>query len=207
MIIILLLVVLAAGLAAGVAADRWRAETRRRADGGARPEPVRRILLPFTGTSISKRAFDAAVRLAQVEHATLLPCYLAVVPLNLPLDAALPAQCLRAMPLLETIEQRASAHGVPVDGRIVRGRTYRDALRRMLAGERFDRVIVSASSDDGSGFSGDDLVWLLERADAEVLILRPSLEDHRMVGATGKRFAELAGEHVEEPVDISGVGA
>jgi hypothetical protein len=183
MIVLLLIVVLVAGLGAGVAVDRWRAGTRRRARETAGPEPVRRILLPFTGTTISKRAFDAAVRLAQAEHATLLPCYLAVVPLNLPLEAALPAQCLRAMPLLETIEQRAGAQGVPVDGRIVRGRTYRDALRRMLAGERFDRVIVSATSADGSGFSGDDLVWLLERADAEVLILRPSLEDHRTVAA------------------------
>jgi nucleotide-binding universal stress UspA family protein len=155
----------------------------RRPPRSARPEAVRRILLPFTGSSISRRAFDAAVRLARAEDATLMPCFLATVPLNLPLDSALPARCLRAMPLLETIEQRAARQEVPVDSRIMRGRTYRDALRRTLDNEHFDRVIVSATSNAGAGFSGDDLVWLLQRADAEVLILRPAPEDHREVAA------------------------
>ena len=89
-----------------------------------------RILLPFTGSAISRRAFDAAVRLARVEDATLMPCYLATVPLNLPLDAPLPRQCLGAMTLLEAIEQRAATQDVAIDARISRGRTYRDALRR-----------------------------------------------------------------------------
>jgi nucleotide-binding universal stress UspA family protein len=182
MILILVLVVLVATLAVGVAVGRWYAP-QRRAVRAARPDTVRRILLPFTGASISRRAFDAAVRLARVENATLMPCYLAVVPLNLPLDAALPAQCLRAMPLLETIEQRAIAQDVAVDARIARGRTYRDALRRILDDEHFDRVIISATNNPGAGFSGDDLVWVLARADAEVLILRPALQDHREVAA------------------------
>jgi nucleotide-binding universal stress UspA family protein len=169
-------------LAAGVAVGRGLAPRRRRTR-AERPEAVRRILLPFTGSSISRRAFDAAVRLARAENATLMPCYLATVPLNLPLDAALPAQCLRAMPLLETIEQRAIAQDIAIDGRIVRGRTSRDALRRILSDEHFDRVIISAEPHAGSHFTGDDLVWLLARADAEVLILRPAPEDHRAVAA------------------------
>ena len=51
------------------------------------------------------------------------------------------------MPLLEAIEQRASTQGVAVDTRIIRGRTYRDALQRMLDAEPVDRVIVSATSN------------------------------------------------------------
>ncbi len=182
--IVIAIVAAVAALAAGIAVGRWYAPTRRR-EREQRPETVRRILLPFTGTSISRRAFDAAVRLARAENATLMPCYLATVPLNLPLDAALPAQCLRAMPLLETIEQRAVDQDVAIDGRIVRGRTSRDALRRILSEEHFDRVIVSATGHPGTnhGFTGDDLVWLLDRADAEVLILRPAPEDHREVAA------------------------
>jgi nucleotide-binding universal stress UspA family protein len=155
----------------------------------ARPEAVRRILLPFTGASISRRAFDAAVRLARVENATLMPCYLATVPLNLPLDAPLPRQCLSAMTLLEVIEQRASTQGVAVDARVSRGRTHRDALRRELGEEAFDRVIVSAAAHAGSGFSGEDLVWLLDRADAEVLILRPAPEDEREVSIRAQPIA------------------
>jgi nucleotide-binding universal stress UspA family protein len=182
MIILLLVLTVVAALAAGLVAGRWYAPQKRRQRDG-RPDAVGRILLPFTGTTISRRAFDAAVRLAHVENATLMPCYLATVPLNLPLDAALPAQCLRAMPLLETIEQRAIDQDVAIDGRIVRGRTYRDALRRILEDEHFDRVIVSATAHPTGGFGGDDLVWLLDRADAEVLILRPAPEDHRQVAA------------------------
>jgi nucleotide-binding universal stress UspA family protein len=178
-----LVLVLVASAAVGVALVlRLRLRTRAAAATSfpaAGGEPVRRILLPFTGAAISGRAFDAAVRLARVEHATLMPCYLATVPLNLPLDAPLPRQCLSAMALLEVIEQRAAIQGIPTDARISRGRTFRDALRRELEGERFDRVIISAGQHPGSGFTGDDLVWLLDRADAEVLILRPAPEDMR----------------------------
>jgi nucleotide-binding universal stress UspA family protein len=179
---VLIVLGVAAGLAAGVALGRWHAP-QHRARRAARPETLRRILLPFTGASISRRAFDAAVRLARVENATLMPCYLATVPLNLPLDAALPAQCTRAMPLLETIEQRGTELGVNVDSRIIRGRTYRDALRRLLDEEHVDRVIVSATTDSRAGLSSDDLEWLLEKVPAEVLILRPDPEDHRAVTA------------------------
>jgi hypothetical protein len=174
-----------AALALGGAAARIVPDRRRRAHAATRPDAVHRILLPFTGASISRRAFDAAVRLCRVENATLMPCYLATVPLNLPLDAPLPKQCSAAMPLLEVIEQRAAAQDVAVDARIVRGRTYRDALRRELEEEAVDRVIVSATSNPGAGFSGDDLVWLLARAEAEVLILRPAPADERLVGVNG----------------------
>jgi nucleotide-binding universal stress UspA family protein len=192
-VVLLVVAALVAGFAAGTELPIGRAATRRRraraARVAARPDNVRRILLPFTGSAISRRAFDAAVRLARVEGATLMPCYLATVPLNLPLDAPLPHQCLGAMTLLEVIEQRAATQEVAIDARISRGRTYRDALRRELEEEHFDRVIVSATSHPGSGFSGDDLVWLLGRADAEVLILRPAPEDAREVSVNGEQIA------------------
>jgi hypothetical protein len=149
------------------------------------PRGTRRILLPFTGMSISRRSFDAAVRLARAEEATIMPAYLARVPRHLPLDAPLPSQCLQAMPLLEAIEQRASTQGVAVDTRIIRGRTYRDALRRMLDAEPVDRVIVSATSNARKGLSAEDLEWMLERVPAEVLILRPDPEDHRALTGEG----------------------
>ena len=50
-----------------------------------------------------------------------------------------------------------------------------------LTDERFDRVIISATANEHEGFSSDDIVWLLERAPAEVMILRPGPDDHRMV--------------------------
>ena len=149
----------------------------RRRRGGGDTEVVHQILLPFTGTEISRRAIDAALRLARAEHATLMPAYLARVPKSLPLDCAVPKEAGSAMAMLEAIEQRASAQGVPVDARIERGRSYRHALARLLDHEAFDRVVVSATTTGTAGFSGDDLVWLLEKAPAEVLILRPGPGD------------------------------
>ena len=70
---------------------------------------VRRILLPFTGNSISRRSLDAALRLARAEDATLVPAFLATVPRHLPLEAAVPAACMVGMPLLEAIERRRRA--------------------------------------------------------------------------------------------------
>lgn len=142
---------------------------------------VRSILLPFTGTTISRRALDAALRLAGVEDATVVPAYLARVPLHLPLDVPLQRQCELAFPLLEAIEQRARVQNIPIDSRIERGRSYRDALKRLLAQEHFDRVIISATADPREGLSWDDIAWLLEKADAEVLILRPAPDDTRVV--------------------------
>src|SRR5205807_3999363 len=80
----------------------WREQRGRR---HMTPSP-RRILLPIAGTRMSERALDAALRLALAEDATLVPAFLATVPMRLPVDTAVPRQCETAMPMLEAIEQR-----------------------------------------------------------------------------------------------------
>jgi hypothetical protein len=179
------ILIIAAGSALlGIAAGYWL-PPHGRIPGRERPRPVRRILLPFTGQAISRRSFEAAVRLAKAENAVIMPAYLAQVPMNLPLESALPVQCASGMPLLEAIEQRVSSLGIPVDSRIGRGRSARDALRRLLDHEHFDRIIVSADEDQHSGLGYDDLKWLLERVPAEILILRPAPEDTRRISVNG----------------------
>ncbi len=165
---------------AGLAAGYWLPPHGRKPEKD-RPAPVRTILLPFTGQAISRRAFEAAVRLARAENATIVPAFLARVPRNLPIDSPVPAQCSGGMMLLEAIEQKVSAQGLMVDSRVGRGRSYRDALRRLLEQEQFDRVIVSATDSPRIGLSGDDLEWLLERVPAEVMILRPAPDDTREI--------------------------
>jgi hypothetical protein len=182
--VIIALAVLVA-LAAGLAGGWWLPPHGRRPRAAARPGATRRILLPFTGTSISRRSLEAAVRLARAEDATIMPAFLANVPRHLPIDAPLPVQCLHAMPLLEAIEQKVLAEGVPVDARVGRGRSYRDALRHVLADEPVDRIIVSASANPRSGLTAQDLQWLLAKAPMEVLILRPAPDDDRRVTGAG----------------------
>ena len=173
-----------AALLAGLLVGYWLSPRGHRA-ARERPRPVRRILLPFTGQAISRRAFEAAVRLAKAENATIMPAYLARVPRTLPLDSPLPVQCEEAMPLLETIEQRATGEGIAVDARVARGRTYRDALRHLLEEEQFDQVIVSATESPRIGLSADDLQWLLDKVPAEVMILRPAPDDLRTISGNG----------------------
>lgn len=142
--------------------------------GEAHPAAVHR-------TGHLKAGFEAAVRLAKAENATIMPAFLARVPRSLPLDSPLPGQCGDGMTLLEAIEQQASGQGIPVDARVSRGRTYQDALRRLLQEEDFDRVIVSATNSPRQGLTSSDLEWLLEDVPAEVMILRPAPEDTRRI--------------------------
>jgi nucleotide-binding universal stress UspA family protein len=184
MSIVLRIALAAAMFTLGLAAGFWLPPNGRLPQRN-RPAPVKRILLPFTGQAISRRAFEAAVRLAKAENATIMPAFLARVPRHLPIESPLPMQCTDGMPLLEAIDQRASSQGITVDSRIARGRTYRDALRHLLEQEHYDRVIVSATDSPNRGLSYNDLEWLLERVPAEIMILRPAPEDTRQIAANG----------------------
>ncbi len=136
-----------------------------------------RILFPFLASAPSRRALDAALRLARAEDATLLPVFLARVPLHLPLESPLPRQAAIAIPLQEAIEQRAAAFGVPVDARMERGRTCRHALRQTIANEHFEQIVVAAAVAGGPGFDPDDVAWILAHAPGEIVVLRPGTED------------------------------
>jgi nucleotide-binding universal stress UspA family protein len=139
---------------------------------------ARRILFPFVANALSSRALDAALRLAHAEQATLVPVFLARVPLHLPLDAPLPRQSEVAIPLQEAIEHRAIEFEVPVDARIERGRTYRHALRQTIAHEPFDRMVIAAAAHGSHGFDAETVAWLLDHAAGEIVVLRPDKQEN-----------------------------
>ena len=116
-VLIALVVVLAVALAA-LAAVHF--DYRARRPSRVPVTSTRRILFPFVANALSARALDAALRLARAEDATLVPVFLARVPLHLPLDTPLPRQSAIAIPLQEAIEHRATAFAIPVDSRIER---------------------------------------------------------------------------------------
>ena len=168
-----IIVVLAAGLL--LFGALYLRDLRRRAR-TLRTSP-KRILFPFVGRALSRRALDAALRLALADGATLVPVFLARVPMHMPLDSPLPRQCSEGMPLLETIEQRAFGLGVPVDARIERGRTVRHAVREAIEHERYDRLVVAAASGRDEGLHSDDIAWLIDHAPREVVVIRPDGDD------------------------------
>jgi hypothetical protein len=165
---------MAALVIVATAASRSRREQPARPSG---PTNGRRILFPFLPHALSPSALDAALRLARVEGATLVPVFLARVSLDLPLNTPLPRQSATAMPLLEAIEHRATETGIAVDARIERGRNRRHALRRTIANERFDRIVVAAAAHASPGFDAVDIAWLLDNAPGEIIVLRPGAEE------------------------------
>ena len=130
-----------------------------------------RILVPFAG-ELDPTVLDAAIRIARAEQAVLVPAYLLLLPLELGPESAATGEVGVAMPLLEAVEQAALREGVPVDARIERGRTPTHALTRLWEVERFDRIVVAAGPN--SGFSSEDLAWILTHAPSETLILKPA---------------------------------
>lgn len=203
------LAVLAVVLAVALAGLGTRRRWARRPDSRRAPEPgARRILFPFVATSLSLRGLDAALRLARAEEATLLPVFLARVPLTIALDSPLPRQAAVAIGLQEAIEQRAAAFGVPVDARVERGRSHRHALRQTIAHERFERIVIAAATPGGPGFGPDDVAWLLANAPGEIVVLRPGAEDqlvpapsrlHRRGGVEGRRGRHTRRHDVVHP--------
>lgn len=148
-----------------------------RRGGGRAEEPPRstaKILFPFVGSELSERALEAALRLARVERATVVPAYLVSVPLPLSLEAPFPRTCEEAFSVFEAIEQRAARAGVPVDSRIARGRNVRHAMRQLMGEVPAQRIVIAAANGSRhDGFSVDDTAWLLRNAPHEVVVLRP----------------------------------
>ena len=145
---------------------------RRDARRSGAPVSERRILFPFPGARLSEAALEAAIRLARAEQATLVPAYLAEVPLTLPLASALPKQAETALPILEAIEQRGQRSGISVDPRIERGRTNRHALSELLEHEPYDRIVAPAAAGGSDGFSPGDVAWLLDHASGDIVVFR-----------------------------------
>jgi Universal stress protein family len=154
----------------------WR-DTKAPADKDRPAAEAPRILFPFIAPALSRRALDAALRLARADGAVLIPAFLAPVPRWLPLDCPLPRQATAAVASQEAIEQRAASFGVPVDARLERGRTARHALMRAIESERYDRIVIAAAAPGAPGFAPDDVAWLLAHAPGEIVVVRPDRED------------------------------
>ncbi|MGE4427258.1 MAG: universal stress protein [Solirubrobacteraceae bacterium] len=139
-----------------------------------------RILLALPGGLLATDAVDAAGRLARAEHATVVPTVVVATPYRFALDAPRPDAASDALDLLEAVDRRLRRAHVPVDSRVVQGRTARHGLRRIASQIRYDRMVVPAGEDHG-GFAADDIGWLLAHLPGEVLVLRPATH------ATGSR--------------------
>ncbi len=145
----------------------------RRRPAEARPGAPR-LLVPFSGGRLDPAVLEAALRIARADGAVFVPAYLIMVPYALALDSPLRHEVEMALPVLEAVELHAQEEGVPVDARLERGRSLRDALRRLWEVESFDRILVPVSPDERTGFDERDIAWILMNAPTETLALRPA---------------------------------
>ncbi len=190
---VLIVLALAVGYGGALAIER-----RRRGRALRSRTRVRRVAFPFTGEGLSEPALAAALRLARVEGATLVPVYLALVPMRLSVDVPLRSECDVALGMLEAIEQRAARAEVPVDSRIERGRTVRHALRELIAHESFERIVVAAGADSsGEGFTPEAVAWLLTNVPGEVIVLRSA----EAAPQASSQPAESAFQASQEPAE------
>lgn len=146
---------------------------RRRHPAQAQPGAPR-LLVPFAGGHLDPAVLDAALRIARADGAVFVPAYLIIVPFSISLESPLTHEVEVALPLLEAVELRAQKEGIPVDARLERGRSLRDALRRLWDVERFDRILLPVSADERAGFDERDVAWILMHAPTETLALRPA---------------------------------
>ena len=182
-VLIAVIIILSVALIAlGVAHLRYR----RRGTSRLWRTGARRILFPYVADGLSRQTLDAALRLASAEDATLVPVFLARVPLHLPIATPVPRQSEVAIALQDAIEHTATTCGISIDARIVCGRTYRNALRQTITNERFDRVVLAASPPGHGGLNPDDIAWVLANTPGEVIVLRPGTNDHRFAPLTLK---------------------
>lgn len=131
------------------------------------------LLFPFSHLTFSEEALRRSISIARGSGATLLPAYLAEVPLRVSLDAPLPRHAERAIPLLDRVEIEAAKRGVRVDSSIESGRSLRHALSRVIEARDPDQVVIAAAVHGRGGFGSDDIAWFLDRIDCGVVVLKP----------------------------------
>ena len=131
-----------------------------------------RIAFPFTGEGLSEPALAAALRLARAEGATLMPVYLALVPLRLEIDVPLRSQCEIAFALLK----QSSSEPRRQRSRSTADRARADRPPRAAGADRARalRAMVVAGPDGTVGGFPEDVAWLLAHVPGELIALRPA---------------------------------
>lgn len=98
-----------------------------------------------------------------------------VVPLAQPLDASLDRAVADACAVLDDAERRVPA-GVVFDTRLLRGRSFAEAVLDAMLAERFDVLVLQVGRGGLRDGSRAQVDVLMERVDATVVLVRPREE-------------------------------
>ncbi len=133
----------------------------------------RNILVPVSDALESEEAVDLAARLSAERRASIFALSVLEVPLELPLDARLPAEERRADALLDEARAIGDSYGVDVRERLVRARNAGRAIVDE-AERRGTEIIVMGAPRKGRGgrgtIFGGTVDFVLKHAPCRVMV-------------------------------------
>jgi len=109
------------------------------------PSPRILAILGGLGTLVHvEHTAELACHLCEGRRSRLVFVYPIIVPLALPLDAALPDQERDARDAMERGMYIAAQRGCDAEARVVRHRRAADAILEVARAERFDKIVLGA---------------------------------------------------------------
>jgi nucleotide-binding universal stress UspA family protein len=135
----------------------------------------RNVLVPIVHRRESEEAVDLACRLATERGAAIAAVTVLEVPLELPLDAALPDETeLRAHDLLDEARAIGDAYGVDVVGRLIRERRAGRAIVDEATRRNSEIIVMGAPRRDvrrrSGRIFGDTVDFVLKHAPCRVMV-------------------------------------
>jgi basic amino acid/polyamine antiporter, APA family len=135
----------------------------------------RNVLVPVVWRSESEEAVDLACRLATERGASIVALTVVEMPLNLSLDAPLPAAAEeRAHDLLDEARAIGDVYGVDVSGRIVRARRAGRAIVDEAERRNSEIIVMGAPRRDvrrrSGRIFGDTVDFVLKHAPCRVMV-------------------------------------
>ncbi len=133
----------------------------------------RNILVPLAPGRETEEALDVACRLATERRARVVAIAVVEVPLDLPLDAAMPEAEDQANELLDAARTLGDSYGVDVIGRLARGRRAGRAIVRE-AEQRHSEIVVMGSPRRRQARApvfGDTTDYVLKHAPCRVMVV------------------------------------
>ena len=134
----------------------------------------RSILVPIAPGHLSEEAMDVACRLATERRAAIVAMTVIEVPLELPLDAVLPAQVEEANHLLDEARAIGESYGVNVIGRIARARHASKAIVEEATRRGSEIIVMGAPRirfvSTRRAIFGDTVDFVLKHAPCRVMV-------------------------------------
>lgn len=136
------------------------------------------ILVPVFDSKISREAMVMACELASEENAAIEALFVVEVPMNLPLDAALPDNQRIADDLLAEATSLAEEYGVVLYPRIVPGRAAGRTIVEEAVSRKSQIVMLGAERKRRTGerFFGRTVEYVLRKCPCKVLVVAKEKE-------------------------------